>query len=240
MGMKQTIRGVATGVMGCAALAVIGVAATTALVSPASATPLLSDQGSYTFDSKSHLDWLDVTATQGLSPDDVLNNNGVSYVQDGWHYATASDMLGLFQDAGLTLTASGGDYSLNVNAASPAGGVADLLNLLGTTYTDTSRSPYSDSFTGGWLRDPASGRIDYADLELVTSDGVTWINYAAIYTDVEQTTVGDLNDGSFLVRNHVDVTPPTVTPLPAALPMFAAATGLMGVMGWRRRKDNAA
>jgi hypothetical protein len=33
---------------------------------------------------------------------------------------------------------------------------------------------------------------------------------------------------------------PAVTPLPAALPLFATGLGVMGLLGWQRKRKNAA
>ena len=35
-------------------------------------------------------------------------------------------------------------------------------------------------------------------------------------------------------------TPPLVTPLPAALPLFASGLGALGLLGWRRKRKKAA
>ncbi|MBE7638290.1 hypothetical protein GUA87_15640 [Sneathiella sp. P13V-1] len=37
----------------------------------------------------------------------------------------------------------------------------------------------------------------------------------------------------------MDVTTPSAVPLPAALPLYAAGVGLLGFMGWRRRRQSS-
>ena len=37
-----------------------------------------------------------------------------------------------------------------------------------------------------------------------------------------------------------DAPPPPATPLPAAFPLFATGLGAMGLLGWRRKRKNAA
>jgi len=39
---------------------------------------------------------------------------------------------------------------------------------------------------------------------------------------------------------QVSSTDPTITPLPAALPLFATGLGALGLLGWRRKRYNAA
>ena len=41
---------------------------------------------------------------------------------------------------------------------------------------------------------------------------------------------------SFEFANLTAYDPPTVTPLPAALPLFATGLGALGLLGWRRKK----
>ncbi len=48
----------------------------------------------------------------------------------------------------------------------------------------------------------------------------------------------DYNDDSFVFTNVSTVT--NGTPLPAALPLFATGLGALGLLGWRRKRKNAA
>ncbi len=45
--------------------------------------------------------------------------------------------------------------------------------------------------------------------------------------------------GTFLVNNQF-LPPTNATPLPAALPLFATGLGALGLLGWRRKRKNAA
>lgn len=38
----------------------------------------------------------------------------------------------------------------------------------------------------------------------------------------------------------VDTSVPNTVPLPAALPLFASGLGALGLLGWRRKRKNAA
>jgi hypothetical protein len=45
-------------------------------------------------------------------------------------------------------------------------------------------------------------------------------------------------DGGFLIPVSVNSFAAAVTPLPAALPLFATGIGAMGLLGWRRKRKN--
>jgi hypothetical protein len=46
-------------------------------------------------------------------------------------------------------------------------------------------------------------------------------------------------NGEDLLAVTISDTPPTVTPLPAALPIFAGGLGALGLLGWRRKRKRA-
>jgi len=50
------------------------------------------------------------------------------------------------------------------------------------------------------------------------------------------------NGGSWnwLPGGTVTLTGPAATPLPAALPLFSTGLGALGLLGWRRKRKNAA
>jgi hypothetical protein len=48
-------------------------------------------------------------------------------------------------------------------------------------------------------------------------------------------------DGGWISLDNFSVTdPPTTTPLPAALPLFASGFAMMSLLGWRRKRKNTA
>jgi hypothetical protein len=191
---------------------------------PSQASTLIDD-GSYTVDTNTGLQWLDVSTTFNQSYNQVLselsNPNSALY---GYRYATTTDIAGLIQDAGVTTT-------LPCNPCGPA--METLTNILGP----------SISYGGGDASTVAViGRT--ADLYAPGSHYIAAIYYATDYyaeltTSVIQLHNGQLNDGlsynptwgSFLVRSS-----PAATPLPAALPLFATGLGMMGLLGWRRKR----
>jgi hypothetical protein len=55
--------------------------------------------------------------------------------------------------------------------------------------------------------------------------------------------VGDVDPSCGIERDIATVSivvTPTATPLPAALPLFASGLGVMGLLGWRRKRKTAA
>ena len=88
--------------------------------------------GLITYDTENELEWLDLTATQGLSVIDVLGTNWVKPEAEGgygFRYATPAEVVGLFVAAGIP----------NIGAMSRANylGVDELLGLMGVTFTKT-------------------------------------------------------------------------------------------------------
>lgn len=63
------------------------------MAGPIAAQAALIDLGTYTRDTRSQLEWLDVTATQGLTFDQATTGR---YAQEGWRAATSAEVRGLF------------------------------------------------------------------------------------------------------------------------------------------------
>lgn len=86
------------------------------------------DNDSFTTDTTSGLDWLDVTASQGLSYNEVVSQMGSGGLFEGWRYASTNELYGLFLNTGATLT-----YTLT-NTYVPENENFDLLiQMLGPT-----------------------------------------------------------------------------------------------------------
>jgi len=77
-----------------------------AFVESAQATSILIDKGGSTYDPDTKLQWLDVTATAGLSYNDVITNNGIDFIKNGWRYATDFEVDQLYRHAGLPLASN--------------------------------------------------------------------------------------------------------------------------------------
>jgi hypothetical protein len=55
---------------------------------------------------------------------------------------------------------------------------------------------------------------------------------------IKQFSIADLTDPPSLPTDLTD--PPAATPLPAGLPLFATGIGILGLLGWRRKRKGAA
>jgi hypothetical protein len=202
-------------------------------VTTASATTLV-DFGSTTLDTVTNLQWLDLVATQGLSYSQVSSNNGVSFIANGWRYASSSELRGLFDAAG-----GGGTYSeqtvTDSAASNPTYAAVQLLaQTIGTGMWESN--PSSIVFDGllgeNTFGDPGLhdfGRI--ASLNFAPPDSSPF--FFALLHDAQGGYGPDYaypQMGSFLVRANV-----AVTPIPPSLLLMVTAIGGLGFAHWRRR-----
>jgi hypothetical protein len=69
------------------------------------------------------------------------------------------------------------------------------------------------------------------------------VNDYDVYSCLAGSSCSIVGLGNIDVPSNTDYTfgpiPPTTTPLPAALPLFATGLGAMGLLGWRRKRKNA-
>jgi hypothetical protein len=95
----------------------------------------LTDFGTYTRDSATGLDWLDLTATQNRSFNDVSSGFGLAGEFAGWRYASVGEVRAFWINAGLVggisevCTGTPGCFS----AIYPTDAVENLVGLLGET-----------------------------------------------------------------------------------------------------------
>jgi hypothetical protein len=114
----------------------------------------------------------------------------------------------------------------NAYIAANAPGVSTILNLfVGPGVSATRGWIYTISFLA---------HTSYIDLELsFAPDGEPYAGWATSSFESDATLdQGSPEYGSFLVRSE--------TPLPATLPLFATGLGALGLLGWRRKRKNAA
>jgi hypothetical protein len=79
---------------------------------------------SLTIDTATGLGWLDLTASVGLSYQQVLADTQPGGIYSGFRFATAQEVLNLYADAGIPGT---GYYSLSTSS------IQSLISLLGAT-----------------------------------------------------------------------------------------------------------
>ena len=151
-----------------------------------SASAALVDNGATTVDTATNLEWLDLTATLGLSYSDALASSYVTV--DGYRAATSLEVAQLFNNAGIgTLD----NLAREVDFA----GATALLDTLGCTLAPavcaTSANPSATGFAE-WT--PGTGRR-----ALYRTDSINGGRGAATIQSSFVTTA-DAGIGTFLVR----------------------------------------
>jgi len=183
------------------------------------------DNGSYTTDTTSGLDWYDVSLTKGLNYNEViaLTSTGGTLEGENWHYATATEfqsMLGNFLDL-----APSGFYNSN------NGTLSQLVDMLGTTEPNPNGSIVNGRLININTSTSTNTPPFQLDLALIAT---TETSYQAIsHNGVISNSTSDLTAGSFLVRSTLPASPVPV-PVPAAI--WLMGTGLIGLTSFSRRK----
>lgn len=159
-----------------------------------SANAAIIDLGNITRDTGIGLDWLDVTATRGLSYDQVAEQLGVGGVYEGWRYAAAAELDQLITDFGYVAQtdncSSSALYCDNGVRGNGVGGqgelVEDMIRTLGDTYKE-----YLDSSQSNYAVSPAGAGYTYGILGAQNQSG-GWMD------------VGLISDGELINRYSVD------------------------------------
>lgn len=202
------------------------------------------DHGSFTTDTATQLDWLDVTASVGRSYDDVATQFGPGGDFAGWTFATTEQFVALMVNAtNLSQTEIANPYGYILSNSDVT---HEIVTLLGDTCADvTCTNPYDIRYTYGWVALPAGGPqgagngvhaivFDYHDyVNGAGLDPRTLYGYGPDYPGdgrYSPTSTQQTNLGSFLVR-------PSTVPVPAAAWLFGSA--LIGAGLFRRRQYSA-
>jgi len=181
-----------------------------------SADAALIDNGTYTTDTASGLDWLDLSLTTGISMEDALAANSE------WRYATNTEVENIFGqlfDGYFNTEVGGWSNSTNGAYADQFTDVINFQNLFGATQTGVGFK-----FTFGLYEDEAS-IIRVMGTQFYTPSNQTVVE-GMDFTQVLDTTTAVTGRGTFLVRS-------SVVPVPAAVWLFGSALGLLS---WMRRK----
>ncbi len=169
------------------------------------------DNGTYTTDTESGLDWLDVTLSVNRSYSYMTTQFGAGGEFDGWRFATGDELVSLVDNMGGTGPYEGysGDHE-NITT--------QLISLLGDTYAsyiDATGDPGDTEileldFTIGIIADSFDANsqwraiIDDFDPSDVLSQGygADNIDVYGVYWD---NSFSSYAEGSYLVRNTVEV-----------------------------------
>jgi len=168
--------------------------------------------GSNSLDTSTNLLWLDVPLTYQWGRTAVLSELGPSGLFEGYRYATSAEISQLWTDADIPNPYNGA-------ATSAASAYEALIALLGHTTSN------SDKYNVLAMN---------SSLDLLTSFAMLRVTYErgapqGLLADPDTDQIS-IEYGSYLVKP---------VPIPAALPLFAAGLGAMGLMS-RRRKRKAA
>ncbi len=209
---------------------IVGAACACLMVVSFSANSAIIDNGTYTTDTATDLDWLDVTASINRSYNDVVTQFGIGGDYEGWRYANTSDFTQLWHNI-LGNNPTGLTWTINASSSS------DLLPWI-QVFGDTSinenfwvNAIYTRGFLDsapGFTSRPYSAQVYIDDTYSLHNTDAT---YGWHYGDNRYSTMG-----SWLVRDASAPEPPPV-PIPASLWLFGS--GLIGLIGLARRKSNA-
>jgi hypothetical protein len=119
-----------------------------------------------------------------------------------------------------------------------------ILNLSVTTTVGS----VLDGFSYPTISTPLSlqlGGYYFDDLQVLSELVIVFANYPSIINTTLLAPGGSeefFNGASFESRDIVsgEIVPVSTTPLPAALPLFATGLGVLGLLGWRRKRKSAA
>ena len=120
------------------------------LISASLTQAALIDNGGFTTDTATGLDWLDMYHTQGNTYNQTLAEISTGELV-GWRFATSAEFDGLISAAGV-----GGSYTEWGYYQAILSEMVTLTELLGSSWSGTTSEIYQYSFTMGYV-DPAIG-----------------------------------------------------------------------------------
>lgn len=178
-----------------------------------------SADGSYFTDTSTGLQWLDLTATNSLTYNQVAAELGTGGLFDGYRFATALEVLLMFNEAGGPGVYAG--WSTLHNLWAPP-----LMSMWGITGFDPGPPP--TAFTFYFLEDdvngfPLSGAMILSPELFDNPLFGTYVNLIEAIQDPN----AQNQIGSALVSS-------SVVPVPAAVWLFG--TALLGLVGFTRRR----
>jgi len=201
--------------------------AVTLIILSTNVNAALVDNGAFTTDTSTNLDWLDLTETTGYSYNQMLASFSDANSQFyGFTYATQTDLATLWVSAGYTGNFNNYTSDLNDRAV-----INELFNLFGKTGSnccDRSDGIFDDSDTDTNIS------FLYLIPELSPWESRVSISFNSLSPDDVNWPAQGANDmGSWIYRDSNFL--PQV-PVPAAVWLFGS--GLIGLIGVGRRKKS--
>ena len=195
-----------------------------ALVLSASVNAALIDNGMYTTDSSTGLDWLDLTETHLRTYNDISSKFGTGEEFEGWRYATRTEVAGFWN-------AFGGDENhYNGWSTENNGLFANVSSLWGVPYCNINFCNEGEGTLQALTADFWSASAVY----VVKAYDASHISNSAMmdyFSDSSGSfsvaTNGVVGTSSALVRV-------SAVPIPATVWLFGS--GLIGLIGLARRK----
>lgn len=195
------------------------------LASPAQAT--LIDLGDVTRDTSSGLDWLDLTASQGYSIAEVLAGEQcdsadpdecfpLTFLSDGWAFATRAQVCALFADNAVAPDPCLGGVQLVSVPGNVSEGLAELLGITGL-------GPNSKESDGFFYDGPDQGGLAFVYYNFTNDESQTGtMSLASTFKDE---TWKEPGIGNFLIR-----------PIPEPVSALFVAAGLVALSAARRAR----
>jgi len=178
----------------------------------------LIDNGIFTTDTETGLDWLDLTETANLSYDYVSTQLGQGGIFQGWSLASIAQVETLFNAAG-GVGPYDGSFQPNPFNDGPA---QLLLNLWGALTPDFRSQFYTSDIDPRFTNMQKIGEIEFLTSTPAVGSLKLWVGSSETSSNYPYM-------GMALVRDSA-----SVVPIPAALWLFSS--GLLGLAGMARRK----
>jgi hypothetical protein len=198
------------------------VAAGAMLLASLSAHAVIINNGAFTTDTETRLDWLDVAETVNMSYNEVLAELGTGGKYDGWRYATGEELLQLINNfTGDQVTSY---YTVNQETDK----VDTLIQWLGSTLdtwyihqhgqTFDALNGYAEGdgfdYTIGLISDQINSTYIYGSSLYDDDRAVTQMeDQSSIYSHNYEKTWKGYETGSFLVRTGQSIPEPPIAAL---------------------------